>query len=304
MPRRTLLIFNPSARRGRAKQLASTLRAAVQQMRQAEWSETEGPGHATELAEQAGRRGVEVVAAIGGDGTVHEVVNGLMRLPPNQRPMLAAVPTGSGNDFSASAGVPQQLQRALERVFIGEPAAVDVGLARFPSGRCEYFANALGIGFDAKVTYYSYQITRLHGFAMYLWAVLQTIIRSHDAPHLTLFIDSQRVEQQALMLVLANGCREGGGFLVAPDARPDDGILNFAMVENVSRLMMIRLIPEVMRGTHGRFQQVSLGEFHTLELHADRPLTIHMDGEIVAGITSDITELRAEICPRAMQVLR
>ncbi len=304
MPRRVLLIFNPGARRGRAREAASTLRPAVEHRGQAEWAETERPGHATALAEQAGQRGVEVVAAIGGDGTVHEVVNGLMRLPPEQRPMLAAVPIGSGNDFSASAGVPQQVESALERVFHGEPRSVDVGLARFPSGRREYFTNALGIGFDAKVTYYSYRISLVHGFAMYLWAVLQTIVRSHEAPHLTLRIDDQHIEQEALMLVLANGRREGGGFLVAPDAHPDDGLLDFAMVENVSRWMMLRLIPEVMRGTHGRFPQVRLGRFRTLELRADRPLTIHMDGEMIAGLTSDITELQAEVCPRALQVLR
>ncbi len=304
MARRVLLIFNPGARRGRAQGLASTLRPTIEHRAGAEWAETQHPGHATALAEQAGRRGVEVVAAIGGDGTVHEVVNGLMRLPPQERPMLAAVPIGSGNDFSASVGVPQQCFEALERLFSGEPTAVDVGLARFPSGRHEYFTNALGIGFDAKVTYYSYRITRVQGFAMYLWAVLQTIVRSHEAPRLTLRIDDQHLEQEALMLVLANGRREGGGFLVAPDARPDDGLLDFAMVENVSRLMMIRLIPEVMRGTHGRFRQVRLGRFRTLELQADRPLTIHMDGEMIAGLTSDITELQAEVCPKALQMIR
>ncbi len=304
MTRRVLLIFNPGAQRGRARGMASLLRSAVERHGGGEWAATEYPAHATALAQEAGRRGFQVVAALGGDGTVHEVINGLMHLPPDQRPMLAAVPIGSGNDFSASAGIPQQLESAVDRVFSGSPTPVDVGLARFGSARREYFANALGIGFDAKVTYYSYRITHLHGFSMYLWAVLQTIVRSHDAPHMRLRIDDQSFEQEALMLVLCNGRREGGGFLVAPDARPDDGLLDLAMVQNVSRFMMIRLIPEVMRGTHGRFRQVRLSRFRTFALHADRPLTIHMDGEMIAGLTSDIVELQAEVCPKALHVIR
>ncbi|MEW6566889.1 MAG: diacylglycerol kinase family protein [Chloroflexota bacterium] len=303
MSRRVKLIFNPHAQRGRAWELGSVLQSVVERHAGAEWAATEYPTQATALAEQAGRDGFDIVAALGGDGTVHEVVNGLMRLPAKRRPMLASVPIGSGNDFSASAGVAQNAEVAMERVFSGTPKPVDLGLAIDGSGRREYFSNALGIGFDAKVTFYSYHITRLQGFSMYLWAVIQTIVRSHDAPRMTLTIDDERFEQEVLMLTLCNGRREGGGFLVAPEALPDDGVLDFAMVEKVSRLMMFRLIPEVMKGTHGRFRQVRLGRFRNLELKSDRPLTIHMDGELYSGLTSDVFELRAEVCPEALQVI-
>jgi diacylglycerol kinase family enzyme len=105
------------------------------------------------------------------------------------------------------------------------------------------------------------------------------------------------------MLVLCNGPREGGGFHVAPDARSNDNIFNFAMIKGVSRLMMFRLIPEVMNGTHGRFKQVKLGEFRELDLKFDRPMAIHTDGEIYVGFDSEVRELSVRLLPSELQLI-
>jgi diacylglycerol kinase (ATP) len=303
MKRRIKLIFNAHADRGRAWDIATYLQSIIERHGGGSWAATEYPTHATQIAEQAAREGYEVVAALGGDGTVHEVVNGLMRVPAENRPMLASVPIGSGNDFSSNNGIQEDMELAMQRVFTGEPKKVDIGQVTDGSGRTEYIDNTLGIGFDAAVTIHSYQITRLRGFSMYLWAVIQTILRNHDAPHMTITTDEETFEQDVLMLVLCNGPREGGGFYVAPDAKPDDGIFHYAMIENVSRPMMFRLIPEVMNGTHGRFKQVRLGKFRKLELVSERPLTIHIDGEIFAGFTSDVCKLHVTIIPGALQLI-
>jgi diacylglycerol kinase (ATP) len=303
MKRRIKLIFNAHADRGRAWDIATYLQSIIERHGGGSWAATEYPTHATQIAEQAAREGYEVVAALGGDGTVHEVVNGLMRVPTENRPMLASVPIGSGNDFSSNNGIQKDMELAMQRVFTGEPKKVDIGQVTDGSGRTEYIDNTLGIGFDAAVTIHSYQITRLQGFSMYLWAVIQTILRNHDAPHMTITTDEETFEQDVLMLVLCNGPREGGGFYVAPDAKPDDGIFHYAMIENVSRPMMFRLIPEVMNGTHGRFKQVRLGKFRKLELVSERPLTIHIDGEIFAGFTSDVCKLHVTIIPGALQLI-
>jgi diacylglycerol kinase family enzyme len=106
-----------------------------------------------------------------------------------------------------------------------------------------------------------------------------------------------------LMLVLCNGAREGGGFLVAPQARPDDGVFHYAGVQRVSRPMMLRLVPEVMKGTHGRFRQVRMGQFNKLEMTSDRPLYIHTDGEIFAGFGVDVRRLSVELIPGAIEVM-
>lgn len=303
MSRRVRLIFNAHAHRGRAWETASVLRAIVQRFPEAEWAPTEYPSHATELAEQAAREGYDVVAALGGDGTAHEVINGLMKHPADRRPLLGVVPIGSGNDFSVCIGVQNEIEVAIQRVFTGTPRWIDLGLVTDGSGRSEFFGNALGIGFDANVTFHSYQITFLQGFSMYLWAVIQTIILNHEAPRMKITVDGETIEREVLMLVLSNGPREGGGFIVAPEARPDDGALDYAMIQKVSRPMMFRLIPEVMKGTHGRFPSVRLGTFHNLELQSDRPMTIHIDGEMYAGFTSDVVSLKAKVLPKAMQVI-
>jgi diacylglycerol kinase family enzyme len=106
-----------------------------------------------------------------------------------------------------------------------------------------------------------------------------------------------------LMLVLCNGGREGAGFRISPSARPDDGIFQYTGVWKVSRPMMLRLLPEFMRGNQARFKQVHMGQFKTLKLHADRPLYIHTDGEIFAGFGVDVRDLSVEIIPGAIEFM-
>jgi YegS/Rv2252/BmrU family lipid kinase len=302
--KRVKLIFNPHADRGRAWDIASSLQAIIAGRDEFDWASTEFPGHATTLARQAAQDGFQIVAALGGDGTVHEVVNGLMSVPAEARPTLAAVPIGSGNDFCHNVGVPAGHEQAMQRILHGEARPIDVGRVTDGSGRTEYWDNTLGIGFDATVTIYSYQITRLQGFAMYLSAVIQTILRNHDAPRMQIETDQESIDEPMLMVTVCNGPREGGGFRVAPAAQPDDGVLNYTMIGKVSRAMMFRLIPEVMNGTHGRFRQVRLGQCRRLQLTSERPVTIHADGEIFAGFTSQVTQLTVEILPGAVQVIR
>ena len=299
---RTRLIFNAHADRGRAWDIASSLQSVISQHGSVDWAPTEYPGHATELAEDAARRRFDVVAALGGDGTVHEVTNGLMRVPASRRPKMAAVPIGSGNDFCSNVGIQTDPEVAMHRVFAGESKPIDIGKLTDAEGRVEYWDNTLGIGFDATVTHYSYQITHLQGFSMYLWAVIQTIVRNHNAPRMQIVTDEE-TDEEVLLLALCNGPREGGGFFVAPDAKPDDGLLHYAMIKRVSRPMMFRLIPEVMKGTHGRFKSVRLGHFRRMKLTSESPIPIHTDGEMFAGLTSQVREIEVEILPGALQVI-
>src|SRR3972149_6629587 len=143
----TLLIFNPMADHRRSGQKASALRAIVDEMGGADWQGTEYPAHAAEIAAGAGGRGYQTVVALGGDGTVHEVVNGLMRAPAEQRARLGIVPIGSGNDFAVGAGIEANPNLAMKRVFEGKERLVDVARLQDGSGRVEYFNNTCGIGF-------------------------------------------------------------------------------------------------------------------------------------------------------------
>jgi diacylglycerol kinase family enzyme len=134
-------------------------------------------------------------------------------------------------------------------------------------------------------------------------SVLQTIVLNHDAPRLVVSSDQENWDENTLMLTICNGPREGGGFLIAPKAAPDDDIFNYASVRKVSRLMMLRLLPEFMKGTHEGFKTIRTGKLRRASVQADAPLTIHTDGEIFAGFGVDIRKLSIEILPAALQVM-
>lgn len=300
---KTKLIINPNADMGNAWRLASDLRHIVEEFGGADWSGTVYPTHATELAKQAAVDGYDLLVAVGGDGTVHEVINGVMQAPADRRPRIGVVPMGSGNDFSHAAGIKGNPSKALHQVFTGTPRSLDLLRVEDDHGRVEYVDNTMGIGFNATVTIRSHSLPLLRGFLMYLVAVLQTIILNHDPFTLQIKTDREHWTKEALMLVLCNGPREGGGFLVAPDADPADGLIHYTSIDKVSRLMMFRLVPEVMNGTHGRFKQVNMGHFERMQLKSDQPLFIHMDGEIFAGFGTNVKELTMEVVPGAIDVL-
>ena len=303
MSAKVRLILNPIADMGQAWKVANDLRPIASQYG-AEWSGTLYPTHATELARQAAEQGYERVIALGGDGTAHEVVNGLMQVPAERRPAMGVVPIGSGNDFAHALGVPKSSAHALAHALQAPPSPIDLGLLTDETGRQEYFDNTLGIGFDAVVTIRSHKLPVVRGFMMYLVAVLQTILLNHKPARMKIDIDGQQLEQSNLMLTVCNGPREGGGFLVAPDARNDDGILNFVTVESCSRLTMLRIVPEVMRGTHAKFPQVKLGTTRRLSLVSDQPLYIHADGEVYTSFGSNLRQVSFEILPDALQVIK
>jgi len=306
MPRKVKLILNPMADMGRAWKTANDLRPIAQEFQgDLTWSGTVYPTHGIELAKQAADEGCDLVVAMGGDGTVHEVMNGLMQVPEHKRPVMGVVPIGSGNDFAYSMGITQKSSHALAHALKAENVQpVDIGLMTDEQhGRKEYFDNTLGIGFDSIVTIHSHKLPIVKGFMMYLTAVIQTIIMNHNPMQVNIETDTENFDTKILMLTLCNGPREGGGFMLAPDAKNNDGKMTYVAVQKVSRLMMFRLVPEFMNGTHLRFKNIRTGEFKKLTLTSDLPLYIHADGEIFTTFGSNLKKVSFEILPGALKVV-
>lgn len=300
----TKFIVNPNANMGQAWRQAADLRSVMEEFGGADWAGTVYPTHAVELAKQAVEDGYELIIAAGGDGTAHEVVNGLMSFPPEKRPRLGVIPLGSGNDFAHALGMDEDPAKALRQIFTGQPKHIDIAVIEDEKGRREYWDNTVGIGFDAIVTIYSHKLPIVRGFLMYLTAVLKTIFLNHDPFHVEMKLDGKKSwEDNLIMLVLCNGPREGGGFHISPEASSTDGHLNLLAVQEVSRLMMLRLLPEFMRGTHLGFSPIKAETFKTISIRSDRPLYIHFDGEIYSGFTSNTRALTIEIIPQALQVM-
>jgi len=305
MPRKVKLILNPMADMGRAWKTANDLRPIAQEFKgELTWSGTVYPTHAIDLARQAGEENYDMVIAMGGDGTVHEVMNGLMQLPENKRPVMGVVPIGSGNDFAYSIGITQKPDHALAHALKAENVnLVDIGLMTDEHGRAEYFDNTLGIGFDAVVTIRSHKLPIVKGFLMYLTAVIQTIIFNHDPAKMTIQTESETWEDSLCMLTLCNGPREGGGFMLSPESKNNDGKMESVAVTKVSRATMFRLVPEFMNGTHMRFKQVRMGAFKKMDITSDRPMYIHADGEIFTSFGSNLRRVSFEILPNALKVV-
>lgn len=297
------IIINPNADMGRAWRQAADLRPILAEYGEADWSGTVYPTHATELAAQAGKDGYDIVIAAGGDGTVHEVINGLMQLPIEKRPKLGVIPLGSGNDFAAAVGMPESPEKALKAILTGKVREVDMATIEDENGRKEFWDNSVSIGFGGAVTIYSHRMPVLRGFLMYFAAVIQTILMKYIVLNVTVTTENESWEDEVMLFAICNGHREGGGFITAPDAIIDDGELDYTIVKKISRPMMFRLIPEFMTGSHGKFKSVYMGRAKKMEINSKSPMFLHTDGEIFAGFENDIHKLIIEIIPKAIKVL-
>jgi YegS/Rv2252/BmrU family lipid kinase len=301
--KRVKLIINPNADMGNAWRQATDLRPLVEEHGGADWAGTVYPTHATELARQAGLDGYELVVAVGGDGTVHEVINGLMQLPADKRPKFGVVPLGSGNDFAHAVGMETRPDLAIKQVLTGTAKRIDLGVVEDEHGRKEYWDNSLNIGFGGSVNIYSHSLPVVRGFLMYFVAVLLTIIRHYDVLQMKIKTERDEWSEDVMMLAVCNGEREGGGFVTAPGAVVNDGEFNYTAVRKLSRPMMFRLIPEFMRGTQGKFSQVKMGKVKKMEINCQQPMTLHIDGETYAGFASNVHNLKIEILPGALEIV-
>jgi diacylglycerol kinase family enzyme len=151
---------------------------------------------------------------------------------------------------------------------------------------------------------YTRKITVIHGFLMYFIALILTIFRNFNPIDLHVETDQETWDLTSLMLAIGNGPREGGGFIITPDAKLDDGLLNYVTIKKISRLMMLRLVPEVMRGTHGRFKQVRMGTCRRMTVTSQQPLYVHCDGEIYAGFSTDVRKLAIQMLPNSIFFLK
>lgn len=233
----------------------------------------------------------------GGDGTWCEAVNGAMRAA--RRPVLGLVPVGTGNDFAKMLGYGNDWREACRRIAAGRTRRVDVGRCVYGGADCRYFANGAGIGFDALVSREAQRIRYLRGNAVYILAVLRTLLLRYATPHVTIAHDAGRLEQTITLVAAANGCCYGGAFRIAPDAEIDDGYLELVCVRGLGRLHILRLLPRVLAGTHIGNPAVTTLRTRRLAIRSAVPLPLHLDGEVM---TNQATSLDIELLPGALNV--
>jgi YegS/Rv2252/BmrU family lipid kinase len=299
------VIFNPTAAAGSVRRLAPDLKACLERGAERagvewEWVETQAPEHAIELAREAAVNGCEMVVAAGGDGTVNEVVNGLVRAShQGHQATLGVIPTGTGNDFAWLAGIPLNPLAACQRLFDGQTRVVDVGHIREANGRERYFDNGCGAGFDAVVSLQAQGLKKWLGGLVYIVAVLKTIVFHYHAPAFRMTFDGRELTRPTLMLTIGKGKRHGGAFLSTPRAEQDDGWLDVCIVGKLNRLGMLRAVPSFMRGEQESNPQVQLERARHVMVEASAPQVIHLDGEIFA---TDARRFEVSVVPGVLRV--
>ena len=299
---KTALIINPRANHGQAERLIDNIISLISEHVDPILFMTKRAGHAVELARKAIDQGADLVISIGGDGTVHEVVNGMV-IDGKSEATLGIIPIGSGNDLAFGMNFSKEIKQAVSTVFDGRERWLD--LARIEDDHdCSVLAtNSIGIGFDAIVNIQSRAITRVHGFSMYALATLRTIALYFQAPQVRMRFDDEVVEQQILLLAIGLGPRVGGGFYLTPDALHNDDLVDSCTVDPVSRLTMLSMLPKVMRGTHTTSKYVKMRRSRLIEVQSEAPLPIHVDGEIFAFHDDNVRRLTVTSLARVLPVI-
>jgi len=300
---KSLFVVNPVAAGGKTAQVWPQIEKQLHSLGvDFEYRLTEAPGHATDLAREGVAQGYEMVVAVGGDGTVNEVVNGLMA-PGGTRAQatLGVVITGRGSDFARTIGVPSDYGEACVRLTGERTMTVDLGLVEFQSEgerRTRYFVNVGGGGFDGEVAHRANRTPNFMGGTIpYLTSLVTTLFAYRNkAVELTLD-DQEPIRMVANSVVVANCQYFGGGMKVAPDADPNDGLFDVIVIGDIDKIEFLMTVPKVYDGTHITHPQVDTYRAKRVEVRSEEPLLLQVEGEVCGH-----TPLTFEIIPSALDI--
>ena len=285
------IICNPIAGNGGARQTARQIEKTLSDRRVPfRLTYTDRPGHATQLAQRAAREGAKTVAAVGGDGTLLEVATGLRHTDT----ALGVIPAGTGNDFAKTVRIPKGPMAALDAMLALPARPTDT--VRINE---RMFLNETGTGFDVMVLDYAEKAKRhVQGLLPYLYGVIRTIFHFQSV-RLSLSVDGAPAEEKELLVLGAgNGRFIGGGIPIAPDARPDDGLLDVVLVDRMSKCRMLSVLAGLLKGKILSFPETTFVRARKLVIEG-KGLRINIDGEILPMDRAEI-----EIDPASLLIHR
>lgn len=281
------LIVNPAAGGGRVRRRWPELELELRR-RGVNWQTfwTEDAGHGTALAKAACREGYDAVIAVGGDGTLNEVVNGTAGTDVP----VGLIPLGTGVDFSRTAGLPTSPDKALDIILSGNIRRVDLGVVND-----RYFCNVAGTGFDATVAdRVNRSGKKRGGYIPYLQAVFQTLFTYRNTP-LKVSVDDTTYETKSLLMAVANGRYYGGGFMICPDAELSDGRFDVCIVGDVDKLTTMLLLPSTLKGGHRDHPKVTFARARRVVVEGPSELRIQADGELIGSLPASFEMKQAAL---------
>ncbi|GAA0459455.1 diacylglycerol kinase family protein [Alkalibacillus silvisoli] len=254
-----------------------------------EVSFTQSPNHATQLVQQIINSKVKAIIIVGGDGTVHEVINGLQ----GSKTPLGIIPAGSGNDFCRGMGIPSHYKEALERILKNDKKLIDVGRIND-----KIFATIAGIGFDGKIA----QVTSTSKFKR-LFSVIKIgsipyilnmfkVLLYYKPINVNLNIDTNHVKHEKVWLIaIANTPFYAGGMKICPEAKNNDDLFDICIVKGVSKWGLLRIFPSVFKGKHIDHPAVVTYKGKSLKIVSSNPMVAHGDGEVIGQTPFNIKVL-------------
>ncbi len=292
------LFLNPTAGRGRAgKRQARILELLIGADLPIELHMSSAVGDLENQVRQQVDEGATRIIVAGGDGSIHEAVNGIMQADGDAA--LGVIPTGTGNDFAKASDISLNWEHATQlladRLAANAPAKrVDVGIMNQ-----RYFANGAGIGLDAKVTRIARSFRLPIGDLIYLLAIFRTMVDGIATPSMRITIPELAWDGPATLANISNGPWIGGMFHIAPTAANHDGALDLIIAEPVSRRRIMSLLPKLMAGTHMQEPEIHYRSVTKCSVVAAEPVASHLDGEVQPMQQ----EFELEILPGALRLL-
>lgn len=291
-----LLIYNPKANHGQAKKILPRAQAFFEQKKiETVVKLTQYPQHAIELVQSADFSKYHGVVAAGGDGTLFEVINGYFQNKSKKRIPIGVLPLGTGNSFAKDLQLESgEWAKAIEMINRNRHGKVDV--VHFnANGEEYYYLNILGLGFVTDVMHTSMKIKFL-GNLCYTLAVLYQTLFLKSYP-LTMVLDGEALEREMAMMEISNTRYTARNFLMAPQAKFDDGYLDVILAKKLSRIRLLRLFPKLFKGEHIHAPEVEIFKAKHIEIHSPKPLTLGPDGELLGS-----TPLKIQCLHKAVAV--
>lgn len=299
--REATLVVNPTAGRGRcARALPKIRRILAERGVDATYLFTTCRGDAERMARESIARGARLVVAVGGDGTLHEVANAILKTPGDPDVTLGLVPFGTGNDFARAVGLFDGVEKACLALAEGKRTRLDIGAVEGCGIEPPYyFLVAAGVGFVADTAKTVNEGIRwLHGAPAYIYGALKTLKRFQPLPLTIQFDNGEPKALSAMLVSVSNVATTGGGMRIAPDARPDDGYLDICLVSRISKSELVKQLPGVFAGRHVGHPAVSIVKAATVRIETEKPADLWIDGEVIGTTPANFT-----IKPAALPIM-
>lgn len=283
-------IINPSAGHGNCKKIIRAIDKSLSHLDlQYDIKILQYKGQAFFIAREASNA-FDAVVAVGGDGTVNEVFNGIV----GTEAVLGIIPAGTGNGFARAIGLPLRVNKACKVLIEGDVKSIDIGKMDD-----RYFLGTAGIGFDALISRFAgKKLGPVRGMWIYFIAGA-LVFRRYKAQSIGLEIDSRKVEVRPLIIAVANTTRYGGRALIAPDARPDDGLFDICVIQQMGALKLLWHLPKLFKGKHIKLSNVTVYRGKNVTITASKPMPVHVDGEAIDSCSS----MKFTLLPNILKML-